>query len=89
MVGHDEGWSSNEKPFVSFRESLWDANVSDLAYRINNYKRDYTSIEGYTLINLHPWSMQYSDIYQLISLLDEDVVVVSPNNLIKNDIFKC
>lgn len=76
-------WSSNEKPFVSFRESLWDANVSDLAYRINNYKRDYTSIEGYTLINLHPWSMQYSDIYQLISLLDEDVVVVSPNNLIK------
>lgn len=76
-------WSQNGKPFVSFRESLWDADINDLAFRINSYKRDYKSIEGYTLINLHPWSMSYNDVSELLKLLNDDVIVLSPNNFIK------
>lgn len=73
-------WSKNNKPFVTVRESLWDEITVDLAKRINSYKRDYTSIEGYTLINLHPWSMSYQDVAHLVSLLDPNVIVVSPDD---------
>lgn len=76
-------WSKNGKPFVSFRESLWDTTPQDIANRVNNYSKDCTSIEGYTLINLHPWSMDYNDVVELVKLFNEDIVVVSPNNFIK------
>lgn len=74
---------ADDKPFVSIRETLWDANVESMAQRINNYATDPTTIEGYTAINLHPWSMQYSDVVKLVSLLDEDVVVVTADDFIR------
>lgn len=75
-------WSENGKPFISCRESLWDADIQAMADRINGYNTDPTSIEGYTMINLHPWSMDYQDVQTLISLLDEHVIVVSPEDFI-------
>lgn len=75
-------WSENGKPFISCRETLWNADIDSMADRINNYSTDPTSIEGYTMINLHPWSMTYQDVETLISLLDENVVVVSPEDFI-------
>lgn len=71
-------WSTNGKPFVSFRESLWDTTPSDIANRVNNYPTNYQSIEGYTLINLHPWSHSYQDVAEMVALFDENIVVVSP-----------
>ena len=75
-------WANN-KPFVSIRETLWSANVEAMAARINGYDTDPTSITGYTAINLHPWSMDYNDVKQLVSLLDEHVVVVTADDFIR------
>lgn len=74
---------ANGKPFVSIRETLWNANVEAMAERINGYAKDPTTIEGYTAINLHPWSMTYNDVKQLVSLLDDDVVVVTADDFIR------
>jgi hypothetical protein len=54
-----------------------------MAARINSYSKDPTTIAGYTAINLHPWSMSYQDAVKLVSLLDEDVVVVSADDFIR------
>ena len=75
-------WSSNGKPFVSPRESLWTESKELVAARINSYTKDYTKIEGYTFINLHPWSHTYQDVEWVINNLDENVVVVSPEQFL-------
>jgi chromosome condensin MukBEF complex kleisin-like MukF subunit len=54
-----------------------------MAQRINGYAKDPTTIEGYTAINLHPWSMTYADAAKLVSLLDENVVVVTADDFIR------
>lgn len=74
---------ANDKPFVSVRETLWAANVESMAERINKYATDPTNITGYTAINLHPWSMDYSDVKKLVSLLDDHVVVVTADDFIR------
>ena len=74
---------SDDKPFVSIRETLWSANVESMADRINGYSKDPTTIEGYTAVNLHPWSMDYSDVKTLVSLLGDDVVVVTADDFIR------
>ncbi len=74
---------SNDKPFVAIRETLWNASVESMARRINNYDKDPTTIKGYTAINLHPWSMTYADVKQLVSLLSDDVVVVTADDFIR------
>lgn len=73
----------NDKPFVSIRETLWDADVNVVAERINNYSTDITSIEAYTAINLHPWSMDYYDVVDLVSKLDDHVEVVTADEFIR------
>jgi len=82
-AGNGSIYWSNDKPFVSIRETLWNANVEAMAERINGYSKDPTSIEGYTAINLHPWSMSYQDAAKLVSLLDESVVVVTADDFIR------
>lgn len=71
-------WSSNGKPFVSFRESLWDSIPQDVASRINQYETNPNHISGYTLINLHPWSHSYQDVETMVAALADHVVIVSP-----------
>jgi hypothetical protein len=83
VAGNGSVFWSNDKPFVSIRETLWNANVEAMAQRINGYAKDPTTIEGYTAINLHPWSMTYADAVKLVSLLDENVVVVTADDFIR------
>ncbi|MFA5693302.1 MAG: GxGYxYP domain-containing protein [Acholeplasmataceae bacterium] len=75
-------WSKNGKPFVSFRESVWDVNILDVAGRVNNYEKNPYDISGYTLINLHPWSHSYDDIKELVSHFDSHIEIVSPDEFI-------
>ena len=82
-AGNGSVYWSNGKPFVSIRETLWNANVESMAERINGYAKDPTTIDGYTAINLHPWSMSYQDAVKLVSLLDESVVVVTADDFIR------
>lgn len=83
VAGNGSVYWSNGKPFVAIRETLWNANVEAMAERINGYAKDPTTIEGYTAINLHPWSMSYQDVVKLVELLDDDVVIVTADDFIQ------
>ena len=83
VEGNGSVYWSNGKPFITVRETMWSANVMEMALRINNYSKDPTTIEGYTVINVHPWSMNYQDVVKLVSLLNDDVVVVTADDLIR------
>lgn len=76
-------WSENGKPFVTCRATMWNATAQGIANQINAYPADATSIEGYTYVNLHVWSMDYNDVVEMVGLLDEDVVVVNPETFIR------
>ncbi len=83
----------NDKPFIYDRETLatdWEILgklgftksevMSRMANRINNvYERDINSIEGYTIINVNPWSANYNDCIELTEMFNDDVVVVTPS----------
>lgn len=85
---------ANDKPFVCMRETLWRIPGDDysnqyygfverVAQRINNYKVDPTSIEGYTVVVAHAWSIGTMDyIMRFVELLDEDVEVVTAGQLL-------
>ncbi|MBQ7374449.1 MAG: hypothetical protein IJW61_00550 [Clostridia bacterium] len=82
-AGNGSIYWANGKPFISIRETLWNANVEAMAERINSYSRDPSSVDGYTAINVHPWSMTYEDVVKLVSLLDDDVVIVTADDFIR------
>ena len=75
-------WSDSGKPFVSCRATMWNSSPEAIAAQINAYPADATTIEGYTYVNLHVWSMDYNDVKAMVELLDEDVVVVDPDTFI-------
>ncbi|OBZ09494.1 GxGYxYP domain-containing protein [Bacillus sp. FJAT-26390] len=79
--GAGKVWWAKDKPFVSVRETLWDADPVKMAERINGYTTDPTKEEGYTIINVHPWSRTMSDVRSVIDHLDAHVKVVSPEEL--------
>lgn len=72
----------NGKPFVGPRDSLWETTPAYIAARINTYEKDITKVDGYTLVNVHPWSHTYDDIRTIVNMLDENVEVVSVDRLI-------
>ena len=76
-------WSDNGKPFVSCRATMWNSSPEAIAQQINTYPADATTIEGYTYVNLHVWSMEYSDVVEMVELLDDDVEVVTPETFIR------
>ena len=84
---------SNDKPFVSVRETLWrDGNdnhnkyygfTERVAQRINSYKTDPTDISGYTVLIAHAWSigtMEY--INRFVRQLDDHVELVTVDELL-------
>ncbi len=85
---------SNDKPFVAVRETLWriDGNnisnkyygyVERVAQRINEYKVDPASIEGYTVLVAHAWSIgSMGYISRFVSELDDDVELVTVSELL-------
>ena len=83
---------SNGKPVVAFRETLWSAenaverDIYRMAYRISQYDKNPQSIDGYTLINVHAWSHDYTSVEKLVTWLrenDENVVVVTPDTFFR------
>lgn len=73
----------NGKPFVGPRDSLWETTPAYIAARINTYEKDVTKIDGYTIVNVHPWSHSYEDIRTIVNMLNDDVEVVSIDRIIK------
>ncbi|MDR3313701.1 MAG: hypothetical protein LBS96_04500 [Oscillospiraceae bacterium] len=86
-------WSSNGKPWITVRTSLWAPDDShdtctpewleSLAEEINNRSRDTHKIDGYTVIAIHPWSIYYEDVQYFVRQLDpEKVQIVSAEELV-------
>lgn len=85
----------NDKPFVAARETLWriagqdETNkyygfVERVAQRINSYKVDPTSIEGYTIVLAHAWSIGSMDyINRFVDYLDDDVELVTVDQMLQ------
>lgn len=81
-----------DKPFISARRSYWfgerdgadavnEQRIRDFADEINALPADITSENGYTYINIHPWSTSIEDVDQLVSLFDEHIEIVYAEEL--------
>lgn len=94
MAGGGGIYWSNDKPFVTVRESLWRSEGDDLhnqyhgyaervAQRINGYTKDYTKAEGYTVVLAHAWSIGSMDyINRFVNSLDDDVELVTVSEML-------
>lgn len=90
--GEGKVFFTNDKPFVSVRLSLWHPSgnadevtqewLKEQADIVNSYPADINSINGYSVINVHPWTVGPDDLKYFISQLDSDVVVISADELI-------
>lgn len=90
--GEGRVFFSNDKPFVSVRLSLWHPSgdpaqvtqewLKEQADIVNSYPADIYSINGYSVINVHPWTVGPDDLRYFVSQLDEDVVVISGDEMI-------
>lgn len=82
----------NDKPFISVRLSLWHPSsdmaqvtnewIEEQADIINAYKADIHSIDGYSVINIHPWTINPESFRYFVSCLDENVEVIPADALI-------
>lgn len=82
-----------DKPVVSFRYRLWLPKdpLEKIAGQINAAPRDPSSPAGYSAVVVHAWSYVMEDVERFIGLLDEDVVLVTADQmmeLIRNNIKK-
>ena len=87
--GNGKIYWSNNKPFVTARFSLWNTSVKndkpehapielleEIANNINSMPIDETSEEGYSYINVHPWSVHWWDVDKLVSLFNENIQIL-------------
>lgn len=90
--GKGKVYFANDKPFVSNRLSLWHpdgegANVTEewlkeQADIVNSYPADIETINGYSVINIHPWTISIENLAYFVSQLDEDVELVTLDELL-------
>ena len=86
-------WWRNDKPLISVRESLWASNneskeipegfIEEKLEICNNYPADITSINGYSVINVHPWSISIANLQKFVNGLDDHIELVTVDELIK------
>lgn len=85
---------SNNKTFISAKHSFWftsenpDEKISKewiekFAAQINSLPCDINSENGYSYINIHPWSTSIEDLNYLVSLLDEHIEIVYADELVE------
>lgn len=94
LEGEGGVYWANNKPFVCVRESLWRnpgatsfnnyyGFVERAAQRLNSYSTDPTSIEGYSVVICHAWSIGTMDyLSRLIDDLDDHVELVTVDELL-------
>ncbi len=91
--GKGEIYFVNDKPFVSTRLSLWHpggegAQVStewldEQAAAVNSFETNIHSAKGYSVINVHPWTISIDNLAYFVEQLDDDVVLVTVDQLMK------
>ncbi len=90
--GGGKVYFAEDKPFISVRFSLWhpsgDASqvnnewLREQAEIVNSYSADISSINGYSVINVHPWTVGPDDLAYFVSQLDDGVQVLPAAELI-------
>ncbi len=90
--GGGRGYFSDDKPFVSVGFSLWHPSgnagevtnewLAEQAAIINAKPADIKTINGYTVINVHPWTVGPDDLAYFVSQLDDGVEVVAADELL-------
>ncbi len=83
---------ANDKPFISNRFSLWHPDgegtviteqwLNEQAEIVNDYPADIYSVNGYSVINVHPWTISIENLEYFVSQLDEDVQLVTLDELL-------
>ena len=90
--GKGKVYFANDKPFVSNRLSLWHPDgegatvtkewLKEQADIVNSYPADLETINGYSVINIHPWTISIENLAYFVSQLDEDVQLVTLDELL-------
>ncbi|MGQ8335852.1 GxGYxYP domain-containing protein [Sunxiuqinia sp. A32] len=75
----------NDKPVIGGRFALWDGANSpqSLANILNSMPRNPKLASGYSLIPVHVWSMNVSDVKACVDMLNENIRVVAPDEFVK------
>lgn len=90
--GQGRVWFSNDKPFLTLKTTLYTDNgyddvtkewMQEQADIINSYMADNHSINGYSAICIHAWSVTPENLDYFVSLLDEHIEIVKIDELIK------
>ncbi len=91
-AGGGRVYFSDGKPFVSVGFSLWhpSGNANDVtkewlatqAAVINARPADINTINGYTVINVHPWTVGPDDLAYFIGQLDDSVEVIAADEFL-------
>lgn len=86
-------FSSNGKPFVSVRLSLWHPSnrpgnitkkwLDEYARVINSYPVSPNTVDGYSVLNVHPWTVEIKDLDYLVSKLEPHVELIFVSELIE------
>lgn len=92
MGGKGTVYFVNDKPFISNRYSLWHPDgegaviteewLKEQAEIINSYPSDISSINGYSVINIHPWTVSVENLEYFVNQLDDNVELVTLDTLI-------
>eukprot|EP01106_Pelomyxa_sp_JSP_P003214 TRINITY_DN1483_c0_g1_i1.p1 TRINITY_DN1483_c0_g1~~TRINITY_DN1483_c0_g1_i1.p1 ORF type:complete len:526 (+),score=97.98 TRINITY_DN1483_c0_g1_i1:37-1578(+) len=78
-------WSSTNKVITGPRYILSSSMgllPDQLASLLNAASTDVTSPNAYSIVAVHCWTMSVDDVLKTISLLDSDVLVVSPSEIL-------
>ncbi|MGL1887861.1 MAG: GxGYxYP family putative glycoside hydrolase [Reichenbachiella sp.] len=71
----------NNKPVIGARYRLWDGfnSTDELAEKLNTQTISADTQAGYSIISVHAWSMPFDSIVACIGLLNENILVVTPD----------
>ena len=83
---------SDDKPFVTVGFSLWHPSgnaeevtnewIAEQAAAINAKTADIKTINGYTVINVHPWTVGPDDLAYFVSQLGDNIEVIPVDELL-------
>lgn len=86
-------FSSDGKPFLSVRLSLWHPSnrmgmithawLDEYAEKINSYPISPKTVDGYTVLNVHPWTVRMEDLDYLVGRLAPHVELVYVDELLE------
>ena len=86
VVGYKQGGDIkyyNGKPFIGIAEGMWSDTPGRVAHRLNSLPVDITSANGYTVVKVHCWTTSMEDVARVVSLLDDNIEIVTPGEMMQ------